>query len=151
MHRRRTSDGHAVHDVPAERPIVGRIAAGHLRHTVLYERGPLRAARAAALGLDDDDAVRRRRSIERGRGRPADHVDRFDIFGIQRRETIDADSGDVPRLGFVAEPNAVNDDEWLVVQGQRADAADANVWRRADDTLRLNDLHAGRARLEQSR
>src|SRR5262245_24519158 len=63
-------------------PVVG-IRMDVFDAAVLLVPLPARPAGATLLGRDLDDAVRRRRAVERRGRRPLDDVDALDLFGIE--------------------------------------------------------------------
>src|SRR6185369_15429696 len=111
----------------APAPPVRLELAGLLHDAAFAEYAPLRAPALAALRLDDDDTIGRRRPVQRGRRRTLDDVDRLDVLGAERVEAVDALRADVAavRQLLIVEPDAVHHDEWLVRQRERARSSDA--------------------------
>src|SRR5262245_10745626 len=145
----RRSPGHAVGDVATEAPVVRRIVVGYGAGATLCKDAPVGRSGSATFGLDDDDAVRGRGSVERGSRRALDDVEGLDLFRVDRRQTVLTDSGDVARLGLIAEARAVDNDERFIATAERTDAANTNVRRTTDDAVGLQNLNAGRAALQQ--
>ena len=138
----------ATDQVATKAAVVGRVRRRNLREATLGERRPARRAGAAPLRLHHDDAIGGCRSVEGGGRWSLDDVHALDRLRIERAQSVRRDPGRVPRLPATVEPNAVDDDERLIGERERRVATNANLGRRADDPLPLDDLHAGGAGLE---
>src|SRR2546426_7855940 len=101
--------------------------------------------RAAALGRDEHDAVRRIRAIDRGRRRVAQHGDTFDVVRVEVVQRVAA--GGEPASRAVAEGDAVHDIQRLAAGAHRGGGADA-YGEAAVEGIVVDDLHARRLALD---
>src|SRR6185437_7187591 len=129
---------------------------GHVVHRAAFDvHLPARRSARALLGRDVNDAVSRRRAVERRRGRSFDHFDVRDVFRIEvveARRGLPADA-DHAAAAFqvVVHANAIDDDERIIAQREAAGAADANPGVAADRAAALGDRDTGYARLQHFR
>ena len=116
------------------------VHAVHVAHAVLFAGVELDAvAVRAALRLDRDHAVRRRRSVERRAGGALDDLDRLDVESAELTQVADVHD------------DAVDDDERLGAAAGDVDrrrAAHHDFGRRARLAACRGDAHAGDLALE---
>src|SRR2546422_36402 len=93
---------------------------------------PITGSLTRPLGLDDDDAVGAAQAVERGLGGLLQHLDRFDVVGIDPREVS---------VGTWIDGHAVEHVQRGVAAPDGRAATDAH----GEATVRSDHLHAGEA------
>src|SRR5690606_8574759 len=129
LHRVRRRGGRAGGGTGAPGAVGGGIAVLVGDRRLLGVVRPLRPAGDAALGGDDDDAVRRVGAVQRGGRRPADDLHRRDLLRVQVADAAGGGAADAHRRGSggALDPDAVDDVDRVVGEGERAVAADADA------------------------
>ena len=115
-------------------------------------------AAAAALGRDKNDASRCLRSVDRGRGCALQHLDAFDVVGVEVRDSVDGtlltghcdggctrrlrDAVDARRDADVTRHHTVHHIERIRRADERCDTAEANAIPATGRARVLLDLRA---------
>src|SRR5690349_5261206 len=136
--------------------VLTRVVVGIDAQTLRGEEIPPWRARFAALGRDDDDAVRRLRAVERCGRRSLHDLNVLDLFRIEvveeaRSPPTDAGLPDVVRVDArtaLLHPHTVDDHEWIVRQRSGTDAANPNACSAANTTVRLDERYTGGAAVQ---
>src|SRR5688572_5474229 len=136
-----------LHELPGIQQL--ELLRGFLNAGVCVER-ELRGPRTTALGANHDDAVRRARSVDRGRGGVLQDVDRLDLVRADAGDRGDVLATERHLAEVLAQHgNAVDDPQRLIAGGDRRGATNAYGDTDTGIARVLDDLHARRLPLER--